>query len=67
MRRIRHHPIWALVEPDEPLTLEAAAHVFGAHRPALSTQLPHDSRTAIAATVDRVNGDDLSVQHGIGQ
>ncbi|KVT43089.1 hypothetical protein WK53_17105 [Burkholderia ubonensis] len=66
MRRIRGHPIWTLVDRAQPLALQAATHAFGARRPALSTQLSHDTRTAIAAAAGTMNGGDLGVQRGIG-
>lgn len=44
-----------------------AGDAFGARRPALGTQLPHDTRTAVAAAAGTMNGGDLGVQHGIGQ
>lgn len=62
VRRVRRDSIGALVDRAQALALQATPHALFARCPTLGSQLPHDTRATIAATMRAVDGGDFHIQ-----
>jgi len=66
MRRIRRHPIRALVDWAQALSAQALSNPLAAHRQALAAKGLHNPGATVTAATATVNLPDLGIQNGIG-